>query len=129
MAQGYILTKGAVQTFLNEVKQILNDKTSELRIIERKDKPKGYNTIDCRTILGISYNDIKQCIKNLTVKDYVETCDNERNVNSNAYYIFCIEIQKRQIYVKIRIQSYDKKVILCMSFHFAEYKIKKFPYR
>lgn len=32
MAQGYILTKGAVQTFLNEVRQILNDKNSELRI-------------------------------------------------------------------------------------------------
>lgn len=38
MAQGYILTKGAVQTFLNEVRQILDDKNSELRIVERNDK-------------------------------------------------------------------------------------------
>lgn len=129
MAQGYILTKGAVQTFLNEVKEILNSKNGELRIIERKDKPQGYNTIDCRTILGITYNDIKEYIKNLTVKDYVETCDNERNIKSNAYYIFCIEITKKQIYIKIQIQSYNKKIVLCMSFHFAEYEIKKFPYK
>lgn len=42
MAEGYTLTKGAVQTFLMEVKQILNDKTCELRIEERNDKPQGY---------------------------------------------------------------------------------------
>lgn len=129
MSHGYILTKGAVETFLKEVRQILNDTNSELRIIERNDKPKGYNTSDCRTILGINNADIKEYIKKLTVNDYVETCDNERNLKSNSYYVFCIEIQHNQIYIKIQIQSYDKKIILCMSFHFAEYKITKFPYK
>ena len=129
MSNGYILSKGAVETFLKEVKQILEHKNSELRIIERNDKPKGYNTSDCRTILGINNEDIKKYIHNLTVKDYVESCDNERNLKSNFYYVFCIVIQQKQIYIKIRIQSYDKKIILCMSFHFAEYKITKFPYK
>lgn len=55
MAQGYILTKGAVQTFLNEVKQILDDKNNELRIIERNDKPKGYNTSDCMSFHFAEY--------------------------------------------------------------------------
>lgn len=129
MAQGYILTKGAVQTFLNEVRQILNDKNSELRIIERNDKPEGYNTSDCRTILGINNKDIREYIKNLTIHNYIETCNNERKLKSNAYYVFCIEIKQKQIYIKIQIQSYDKKIILCMSFHFAEYEITKFPYK
>lgn len=129
MAQGYILTKGAVQTFLNEIRQILNDKNSELRIIERNDKPEGYNTSDCRTILGINNKDIREYIKNLTIHNYIETCNNERNLKSNAYYVFCIEIKQKQIYIKIQIQSYDKKIILCMSFHFAEYEITKFPYK
>ena len=129
MAQGYILTKGAVQTFLNEVKQILDDKNGELRIIERNDKTKGYNTSDCRTILGINNKDIREYIKKLTVHDYIETCNNERNPKSNAFYVFGIEIKQKQIYIKIQIQRYDKKIILCMSFHFAEYEITKFPYK
>lgn len=129
MAQGYILNKGAVQTFLIEVKSILTSKNGELRIIDRNDKPAGYNTIDCRTALGIDNSDIKEYIKKLTIKDYVETCDDERNKKANAYYIFCIEIQNRQIYIKIKIQSYNKKIVLYMSFHFAQYTIKKFPYR
>lgn len=129
MSQSYILPKGAIQIFLNEVKQILNDTKGELRIIERIDKPTGYNTVDCRTKLGINYKDIKQYIKNLTIKEYVETCNDKRNNNSNAYYVFCIEIENMQIYIKIKIQSYNKKIVLCMSFHFAQYRIKKFPYR
>ncbi len=32
MSNGYILSKGAVETFLKEVKQILEHKNSELRI-------------------------------------------------------------------------------------------------
>ncbi len=63
MSNGYILSKGAVETFLKEVKQILEHKNSELRIIERNDKPKGYNTSDCRTILGINNEDIKNTYK------------------------------------------------------------------
>ena len=35
---------------------------------------------------------------------------------------------KRKVYIKVKIQSYDKKIILCMSFHFAEDKMR-FPYK
>ena len=38
MANGYVLSKGAVQTFLIELKTILNRKDSKLIIIERDDK-------------------------------------------------------------------------------------------
>ena len=91
-------------------------------------KDNGYNLSDCRVELGIDDNDIKKYLKELSVYNYVETCDDERNKKSNPYYIFGTEIENKDIYIKIKIQSYDKKIILCMSFHFAEYNLK-FPYR
>ena len=36
---------------------------------------------------------------------------------------------EKQVYIKIKIQSYENKIVLCMSFHYAEYSITKFPYR
>lgn len=128
MADGYILTKGAVQTFLQELNNILNQKQSELIIVEREDKPEGYNLSDCKAELGIDDDCIKEYLKNLTLEEYVETCDDERNKKSNAYYVFGKIIMKRKVYIKVKIQSYDKKIILCMSFHFAEDKMR-FPYK
>ena len=128
MADGYILTKGAVQTFLQELNNILNQKQSELIIGEREDKPEGYNLLDCKAELGIDDDCIKEYLKNLTLEEYVETCDDERNKKSNAYYVFGKIIMKRKVYIKVKIQSYDKKIILCMSFHFAEDKMR-FPYK
>lgn len=128
MADGYILTKGAVQTFLQELNNILNQKQSELIIVEREDKPEGYNLSDCKAELGIDDGCIKEYLKNLTLEEYVETCDDERNKKSNAYYVFGKIIMKRKVYIKVKIQSYDKKIILCMSFHFAEDKMR-FPYK
>lgn len=128
MADGYILTKGAVQTFLQELNNILNQKQSELIIVEREDKPEGYNLSDCKAELGIDDDCIKEYLKNLTLEEYVETCDDERNKKSNAYYVFGKIIMKREVYIKVKIQSYDKKIILCMSFHFAEDKMR-FPYK
>ena len=59
MADGYILTKGAVQTFLQELNNILNQKQSELIIVEREDKPEGYNLSDCKAELGIKHHKIR----------------------------------------------------------------------
>lgn len=128
MADGYILKRGAVQIFLQELKRILNEKQAQLIIVEREDKPEGYNLSDCKAELGIDEECIKEYLKNLTLEEYVETCDDERNKNSNAYYIFGKTIMKRELYIKVKIQSYDKKIILCMSFHFAENKMR-FPYK
>ena len=128
MADGYILKKSAVQIFLMELKRILNDKKSTLIIMERKDKAKGYNISDCRAELGIDNKDIKKYLENLRIENYVETCDDKSNLKSNAYYIFGVPTNSKEIYIKVKIQSYDKKIIICMSFHFAEYKLE-YPYK
>lgn len=129
MSEGYIETKGAVNTFLIDLKRILSDKTSILRIPPREDKEYIYTTKYCLETLGFNDTDVKNELKKLTIESYVETCDDERNKKSNRYYIFYKNISHRNIYIKVKIDSYDNKVVLCMSFHFPEYEIMKFPFK
>lgn len=128
MANGYIAKKGNVEIFLRELKQILNSPKSELNIIPREDKIIEYSTKYCLEDLAFTDKDLKQELKKLNIKQYVECCPDERNIKSNDYYIFSKMYNQRQVYIKIKIQSYENKIVLCMSFHYAEHKIQKFPY-
>ena len=129
MSGGYTTTKGDIQIFLKELKEILENPKSKLNIIPRQDKAIEFSTDYCLRDLGFTDKDIKEELKKLKISEYVECCRDERNIKSRNYYIFCKEYNKRQVYIKIKIQSYDNKIILCMSFHYAEYKITKFPFR
>ena len=129
MSGGYTTTKGDIQIFLKELKEILENPKSKLNIIPRRDKAIEFSTDYCLRDLGFTDKDIKEELKKLKISEYVECCRDERNIKSRNYYIFCKEYNKRQVYIKIKIQSYDNKTILCMSFHYAEYKITKFPFK
>ena len=129
MAEGYVATKGNVEIFLKELKQILSTPKAQLNILPREDKILEYSTEYCLRSLGFTAENVKEELKKLDVKEYVECCPDERNTKSRDYYIFSKFLNKKQVYIKIKIQSYDNKIILCMSFHFAEFKICKFPYK
>ena len=128
MAEGYQATKGNVETFLKELKDILKTPKSKVNIIPREDKPIEYSTNYCLTDLGINKENLKEELKNLKLSEYVECCPDKRNPKTRDYYIFCKIYNQKQVYIKINIQSYDNKIILCMSFHYAEHKITRFPY-
>lgn len=125
MADGYKESITAVQSFLKELNRILSDPTSKLEIQPREDKAWEYTTTYCLQTLGLDTDDIKSIVLKLTEKNYIETCDDERNKKANRYYVFGINIDKREIYIKVKIKSYDNKIVLCMSFHFAEYPLKR----
>lgn len=129
MAGGFITTKGDIQIFLKELKEILENPNSKLNIIPRRDKRPEFSTEYCLRKLGFTDMDLKEELKKLKITEYVECCRDERNKNSRNYYIFCKEYNKKQVYIKIKIQSYDNKIILCMSFHYAEFEMTKFPFR
>ena len=38
------------------------------------------------------------------------------------------EIDKRNVYIKVKIRSKENHKIFCVSFHFARYSINKLPY-
>lgn len=129
MADGYVEHKGMVSNFLDDLKIILNNQKSKLKIYPREDKELEYTTKYCLQELNFTSNDVKNELKKLTVDSYVETCDDERNKKSNRYYVFYKKIKGKDIYIKVKIESRDNKSVLCMSFHFPEYEITKFPYR
>lgn len=79
MAEGYIETKGAVQTFLQDLKSILINPELDFRLMPREDKEYEYTTEYCLEILSYNTNDVINELLSLTVKDYVETCDDLRN--------------------------------------------------
>lgn len=124
MAEGYIETKGAVQTFLTDLKNILLDPKLNFRLEPREDKEYEYTTDYCLETLTYDISDVIKELLKLNLKNYVETCDDLRNKKSNRFYIFKKIIQEREIYIKVKIESYDNKNILCMSFHFAKYPLK-----
>lgn len=125
MAEGYIESKGAVNTFLNELQKMLLDPNMELILQTREDKPDEYTTDYCLEELNYDKLDVIKELLQLNIKNYVETCDDIRNKKSNRFYVFGKIIQKRDIYIKVKIESYNNKKILCMSFHFAEYPLKR----
>lgn len=124
MAAGYIETKGAIQIFLMDLKNILKDPKLNFILMPREDKEYEYTTEYCLTALGYDTNDVIAELLKLEVQDYVETCDDLRNKKTHRFYIFKRIIQNREIYIKIKIESYDNKIILCMSFHFAEHQLE-----
>lgn len=129
MSEGYQATKANVEDFLKELKYILNDPKSELSILPRTDKKVEFSTEYCLTDLEFETNDVKEELKKLKTTQYVECCPDKRNPKSRDYYVFCKKYNQKQVYIKIKIQSYDSKKILCMSFHYAEHEITIFPYK
>lgn len=123
MAEGYKETKGAVIIFLKDLKSILLNPKLEFRLEPREDKEYEYTTDYCLEILNYDTSDVIKELLKLELKDYIETCDDLRNKKSKRYYVFGIIREEKEIYIKIKIESYDNKKILCMSFHFAEYPL------
>lgn len=114
---------------MNEQKKILEDKESKITIMPREDKEERYTTLYCQTELGFDDTDIKETLKNLKAKDYVETYADKRLKKTAPFNVFAKKINGKQVYIKVKIQSYSNKAILCMSFHFSEFEITRFPYR
>lgn len=128
MADGYIATRGMVKIFIRELRNILGDSDLKFMLLSRMEKEEKFSTKYCMTKLGFDKTDIIKQLKNLKIENYVETCNDKRKIKSNPYYIFDKFIDNKEVYIKVKIESYNNKRVLCMSFHFAEYHITNFPY-
>ena len=74
MVKSYIAKKGNVEIFLRELGQILDTPKSTLNIIPREDKPLKYSTEYCLRYLKFTEKDVREELKNLNIKQYVECC-------------------------------------------------------
>lgn len=124
-------SKEAVDGFIVELKEILTsctfDINSDLDILLKKsseDPLDPYTTANTLAELEFDKNDVKEQLLSIKVSDYVETIIDDKNAAFPPFLVFCKEIQKRDVYIKVKIRDRAKGRIFCVSFHFARYPFR-----
>lgn len=124
--------KGEVTAFLEELKLLLKkgDFNADIDfILIRKNKKDDMAHSTPYTLLDLDYGieDIIDRLKELTVEEYSETKIDKDDLNPPLLFVFGKNINRRLIYIKLKIKGEQKKRILCVSFHYAKDPMK-FPY-
>lgn len=81
------------------------------------------------TLVDLEYDlfDVVEKLKELSINEYSETLLDKNNSSPPLLYVFGKNINNQQVYIKLKIKNTNHKKILCVSFHYAEYKMN-FPY-
>ena len=124
--------KREVVAFLKELKDILGKEDfnidSDFILIKRK-KTDDEEHSTPYTLLDLDYDmwDVVERLKELTVSEYSETKIDKDDLNPPLLFVFGKEINKKLVYVKLKIKGDQKRRVLCVSFHYARDPMK-FPY-
>lgn len=124
--------KGEVTAFLEELKMFLergdfNIDTDFILVRKNKKDDVGHSTP--YTLLDLDYDieDVVDRLKELTVEEYSETKIDKDDVDPPLLFVFGKSIDRKLIYIKLKIKGDQKRHVLCVSFHYAKDKMK-FPY-
>ena len=124
--------KREVIAFLDELKEVLEKKNfnidSDLTII-RKKKTDDEEHSTPYTLLDLDYDvsDVAERLKELTVAEYSETKIDKNDLNPPLLFVFGKEINRKLVYIKLKIKGDHRRRILCVSFHYARDPMN-FPY-
>lgn len=124
--------KREVISFLEELKELLGKEDfnigSDLTII-RKKKQEDEEHSTPYTLLDLDYDawDVLDRIKELTVSEYSETKIDTDDIDPPLLFVFGKEINRKLVYIKLKIKEDHRKRILCVSFHYARESML-FPY-
>ncbi len=124
--------KREVIAFLEELKGLLNQEgfniDSDLTIISKK-KPDDEEHSTPYTLLDLDYDawDIVERLKELTVSEYSETKIDKDDFNPPLLFVFGKDINRRLVYIKLKIKGEQRRRVLCVSFHYAREPMT-FPY-
>ena len=114
-------TETNIREFLKEFKKIVVSGRG-LDIINRLE------TREALADLGLTKNNLKEEILGLSVEDYCEGPEPDRD-RPGDIWIFGKQIFGREIYIKLKIAWVGEgKIAKCLSFHPASYPLP-FPYR
>ena len=124
--------KKAVEAFLKELKEVLEDKDfdidNNLIMIKSKKDQIEYSTNYAMTDLEYDSSDIVERLKELTIDEYSETLFDKDDDKPPLLFVFGKDINSRLVYIKLKIKGETTKKVLCLSFHYAKYDMK-FPYK
>ena len=124
--------KGEVAAFLKELKMFLEKGDFNIDtdfILIRKNKKDDMERSTPYTLLDLDYDieDVVDKLKELTVEEYSETKIDKDDLDPPLLFVFGKNINRKLIYIKLKIKGDQKRHVLCVSFHYAKDKMK-FPY-
>lgn len=135
MSHSTLLPSGDVDEFLQTLRNLLESPdfivTRDLDILLKKshEAPEDPFTTQ-NTLLDLDLNEenVKQQLLELEVAHYLETIIDNKDASSPPFHVFIKEIKHRDVYIKVKIRSFEHRKVFCVSFHYARYPIKKMPY-
>lgn len=124
--------KREVAAFLDELKMFLEKGDFNIDtdfVLIRKNKRDDIEHSTPYTLLDLDYDieDVIDRLKELTVEEYSETKIDKDDLDPPLLFVFGKDINRRLIYIKLKMKGDQKKHVLCVSFHYAKDKMK-FPY-
>ena len=124
--------KREVIAFLEELKGLLGKEDFNIDsdlILIRKKKPDDEEHSTPYTLLDLDYDtwDVAERLKEMTVAEYSETKIDKNDLDPPLLFVFGKDINRRLVYVKLKIKGDQRRRVLCVSFHYAREPMK-FPY-
>ena len=121
------IPKKHVQDFLNKLSEVLSDPefniSQNFLFITR-----GTNL---QTLADLDYDTehVVENLRTLTVEEFCEAKIDKDNAQPPFLMVFGRTIDQKLVYIKIKIrEKEDCSIVVCVSFHFADYPMN-FPYK
>ena len=124
--------KREVIAFLKDLKEFLEredfDIDSDFILIKKK-KTNDEAHSTPYTLLDLDYDtwDVVSRLRELTVAEYSETKIDKDDFNPPLLFVFGKDINRRLVYIKVKIKGDQNRHVLCVSFHYAKDRMI-FPY-
>lgn len=98
-------------------------------VLIRKNKKSDMEHSTPYTLVDLDYDisDVIDRLKELTVAEYSETKIDKDDLDPPLLFVFGKTINRKLIYIKLKMKVTRKRYVLCVSFHYAREKMK-FPY-
>lgn len=124
--------KREVDAFLKDLKAFLENESFDIDsdfILIRKRKPNDEEHSTPYTLLDLNYNawDVIDRLKELTIAEYSETKIDKDDLDPPLLFVFGKDINRKLVYIKIKIKGDLERRLLCVSFHYARDPMV-FPY-
>ena len=118
--------------FLKELQYLLKSSDFNINtdfILIRKNKQEDKEHSTPYTLVDLEYDieDVVDRLKELTVGEYSETKIDRDDSEPPLLFVFGKRINGKLIYIKVKIKDNLKRIVLCVSFHYAKDKMM-FPY-
>lgn len=128
----YIAKETEVKEFLEELKEILNSDNCILDILPKKkdeDPEDPYTTENTMGDLDYDSEDVKNELKVLSEKEYIETIRDNKDITRPPFWVFGKQINEKEVYIKVKIRNKLNNKVFCVSFHYARYPLKNRPFK